>query len=156
MSTDSTNPLPEIYSANALLFQLLTQLAQQASQEWTTLFQQTLATDGTDSCNEIGELLGVSSFPALLALQANIVRRHWEKYQNTFQPALQSAVERQNARITSIAEIVGEWQRSIPHAIDVHGTGGYSTRSWFELLNRLSALSNGSSKAITKGDSVEK
>lgn len=134
----------------------MTQLAQQGSQEWINLCQQALATAGTDSGDESRELLDMSSSPALIALQTNIVQRHWDKYKSTFRPALQAAVEHQNALIASIVEIVGEWQRSIPHAIGAPGTGGYMTRDRLELLNRLSALSTEPRNAGTKGDSVEK
>lgn len=128
MSEDKTYALLELYKANTQLFEQLTELVQQASQQWQSESRRAVAAALAESEAEWKALLAAKDFPALLASQTGIVQHLWEKYQ----AAQQVTVGNSGALTGKLAETFGEWYRRVN---DVGGSAVPAAGVWFGSSN---------------------
>lgn len=134
MGEGRINAAVELYNANTLLFQRVSELLQHSNQQWVRESRKAIADSGRESEAQLRELLDARDFPALITLQTNIVRQHWQRHENTIQDALRRSAVDPDVLLSGLTDAFREWQQSVESAA-AHLANRPVNGPWMEYLN---------------------
>ncbi|MGP8432768.1 hypothetical protein ACT2FY_38145 [Paraburkholderia fungorum] len=134
MSEERINAVLELYNANALLFQRVSELLQHSNQQWVRESRQAIAASGRESEAQLRELLDARNFPALITLQTNIVRQHWQRHESAIQDALRRSAVDPEVLLSGLTDAFREWQQSVESAA-THIANRPVNGPWVEYLS---------------------
>lgn len=118
MSEQKIKAILGLYEANSTLFQRVGELIQEGSERWHSQRRQAIVVTSEQADAQLRELLDTHDFPALVTLQTNIVRRHWQANEEAIQEAMRRRTGSPEAFLFGLMEAFSDWQRSVEKAMD--------------------------------------
>lgn len=139
MNEQMSNVMMQIYQANMLLMQRIGELTQAAGVQWSTKSQTTVAESVRDFSGEMRELLAVKDFPVLIALQFNLVRRHWDRNQELLQQAFKLS-EKNPDLGEKFREAIEQWQQEVSPLISGISGMSWAMTPWTEYMTQFQKM----------------
>ncbi|HEY0294726.1 MAG TPA: hypothetical protein VGC69_05250 [Bordetella sp.] len=141
MAEEKSNTMMQVYLANMRLMQRLGGSLQAAGMQWSQQGQTAATTAAAEFSAELGELLNTKDFPGLLALQLNIVRRHWDQNQALLLQAFNLGA--QNPELAAeFREAFGEWKQELAGITSEAGSVAQALTPWTQYLAQFQQLWN--------------
>lgn len=141
MAEEKSNTMMQIYLANLRLMQRLGGSLQAAGMQWSQQGQTAATAAASEFSEELGELLKTKDFPGLVALQVNVVRRHWDQNQALLLQAFNLGA--QNPELaTEFREAFGEWKQELANITSEAGGAAQALTPWTQYLAQFQQLWN--------------
>jgi hypothetical protein len=141
MIDQASNVFMQLYQANVRLVQKLGESLQDAGAHLSRDGQEAIASNASKFSEEVNELLAIKDFPALIALQFNLVRRHWDRNQEIVQQALKFGAENP-ALAGRFQQAFDEWRQEVENATRQAGDMGPVLAPWSQYMAGFQQLWN--------------